>query len=363
MLYRFFMILVAFCISEMAVAYEYSQPQQVVTSEVFYDYGQETQKNAVEENRTYQPRYMEKKEVETRYVEQPRYVQPQYVETQYVAPQYYQPYQTQQVVQQKQIPVWPIVGSDADFKIACKGQECFGNAGYASYGDSGMGDGQMKIVSKIGADLVVENNINTVGWSRGVGTGWSGGPNISNNTQIPVGFDYECVGGVEMPLLNREMMEDDGGTVLAASRSTRKICNAQPDAYTMFAQRAGFVPEKADGEFIYDEISGRYVSESEIANRYTDEEASVAVQNQVRSWIVASGQTLQEVLKSWCDKEGWDLVWSTAREYPIEASAVFKGRFVDVASALVRNFERANPVPYAKFYKGNRVLVITTLDE
>ena len=226
-----------------------------------------------------------------------------------------------------------------------------------------MGDGQMRIVSKIGADLVVENNINTVGGFSGGGTGWSGGPNISGGNQIPVGFDYECVGGVEMPLLNREMMEDDGGTVLAASRSTRKICNKQPDAYTTFARRAGFVPEGTDGEFVYDEISGRYISESEIANRYTDEEAPAAVQNQVRSWIVASGQTLQEVLKSWCDKEGWDLVWSTSREYPIEASAVFKGRFVDVASALVRNFERALPVPYAKFYRGNRVLVITTVDE
>ena len=78
---------------------------------------------------------------------------------------------------------------------------------------------------------------------------------------------------------------------------------------------------------------------------------------------MASGQTLREVLQSWCDKEGWDLVWTTAREYPIEASAVFKGRFVDVASALVRNFERATPIPYAKFYKGNRVIVVSTSEE
>ena len=38
-------------------------------------------------------------------------------------------------------------------------------------------------------------------------------------------------------------------------------------------------------------------------------------------------------------------------------------RFVDVASALVRNFGRATPVPYAKFYKGNLVLVISTNEE
>ena len=68
-------------------------------------------------------------------------------------------------------------------------------------------------------------------------------------------------------------------------------------------------------------------------------------------------------LQSWCDKEGWDLVWTSSREYPIEASAVFKGRFIDVASALIRNFERATPIPYAKFYKGNRVVVVSTNEE
>jgi len=65
-------------------------------------------------------------------------------------------------------------------------------------------------------------------------------------------------------------------------------------------------------------------------------------------------------LQDWANKEGWDLVWATSREYPVQASAVFKGRFMDVSSALVRNFSRANPTPYAKFYKGNRVIVVST---
>ena len=94
-----------------------------------------------------------------------------------------------------------------------------------------------------------------------------------------------------------------------------------------------------------------------------DAEPAPILIDQVRSWVVANGQTLREVLQDWCNKEGWDLVWATSREYPIEASAVFKGRFVDVASALVRNFARATPIPYAKFYKGNRVLVISTTEE
>ena len=113
-------------------------------------------------------------------------------------------------------------------------------------------------------------------------------------------------------------------------------------------------------------IVDRTVANIELAvdvDESADAESPINLIDQVRSWVVASGQTLREVLQDWCNKEGWDLVWATSREYPIEASAVFKGRFVDVASALVRNFARATPVPYAKFYKGNRVLVVSTTEE
>ena len=189
-----------------------------------------------------------------------------------------------------------------------------------------------------------------------------------HGTQIPVGFDDECDGGSEMPLLHREVLEDDGGNVLAVSRSSRKNCGKYADGYEAFAVRNGMKVEgvTADGMRISNTTDGTVVidEETEIAvDTSADAEAPVNLTDQVRSWVVANGQTLREVLQSWCDKEGWDLVWTTSREYPIEASAVFKGRFVDVASALVRNFGRATPIPYAKFYKGNRVLVISTTEE
>lgn len=239
------------------------------------------------------------------------------------------------VVVDSNVPVWPLAGSDADVEIAC--------------GDMGCGNANT-VVAKDGNGLVIQNNINTSG------TGWTGGPNISNGIMIPAGFDYECANSAEMPLMRREMMEDDGGTVLAMSRSSHKNCNARSDSYTMFAERAGFMPDKTCNKA---PESGQEMS----VNEYVDEESAGQIQDQVRSWVVAEGQTLREVLESWCDKSGWDLVWTTSREYPIEASAVFKGRFMDVASALVRNFERATPIPYAKFYKGNRVVVVSTSEE
>ena len=236
-------------------------------------------------------------------------------------------------------PVWPLAGSDADVKLEC--------------GDMGCSGEEQMIVTKIGNGLVMENNIITRG------TGWSGGPDIENGMMIPAGFDNECENNAEMPLMRREMLEDDGGSVLAVSRSPRKKCNKRADSYAVFAERAGFKAEKSCNKDMA-------VGENEIdvaINDNTDDEAPAVMRDQVRSWVVASGQTLRQVLQSWCDKEGWDLVWTTSREYPIEASAVFKGRFVDVASALIRNFERATPIPYAKFYKGNRVIVVSTSEE
>ena len=279
---------------------------QIVTSEVFYDAGA-----AVEENT------MEAVEYEQPVVEH---------------------------VVRHDVPAWPEIGSEADVEVSCA--------------DTGCSDNGPRIVTKVGDGLVIENNIVTHG------NGWSGGPNIENGIQIPAGFDNECENNAEMPLMRREMLEDDGGSVLAVSRSPRKKCNRRADSYAVFAERAGFAAEKSCNKKTVVEDSEIEVSTSgNGGNEYNDEEAPVVMRDQVRSWVVANGQTLRQVLQSWCDKEGWDLVWTTSREYPIEASAVFKGRFMDVASALIRNFERATPIPYAKFYKGNRVIVVSTSEE
>ncbi len=243
-----------------------------------------------------------------------------------------------------EIPAWPLAGSEADVEVSCTG----GVASKKKQSDN------IRIVSKIGTDLVVENNFNL----GARGDEWSGGANMLYGTQIPVGFGDECNDESEMPLLDREVLEDDGGNVLTVSRSGRKNCGKYADGYEAFAVKMGMKVENVTEDTKVEEEE----TEIEVAES-ADAEAPAVVTDQVRSWVVANGQTLREVLQNWCNKEGWDLVWATSREYPIEASAVFKGRFVDVASALVRNFGRATPVPYAKFYKGNRVLLITTTEE
>ena len=266
-------------------------------------------------------------------------------------------------------PVWPAIGSDADITVS---------------GDSvdrvRKNKDNIKIVSKIGSDLIVENNINL--GARGMaGYNFSGGANMLHPYQAPAGFNiYE--GQADMPMFHQEMIEDDGANVLTMSKSDRKrpknyaqgnslaITQAMLDEY-LDAHPKSSLPENVkelndeQRREVFASVNGikvEILEEVEVAD--SDEvEAPREVADQVRSWVVASGQTLRQVLQNWCDKEGWDLVWATAREYPIEASAIFKGRFADVSSALVRNFSRANPIPYAKFYKGNRVLVISTMEE
>jgi hypothetical protein len=248
-------------------------------------------------------------------------------------------------------PVWPAPGTDADMQLATTATD----SGVAYAGND---NDNIRILSKIGADLMVENNINMGG--RGFDPfAFSGGANLTHGYQAPQGFNiYE--NQAAMPLMHSEMMEDDGAAVLAMSRSGRAKGSRQMlGGRTTVVNNIGLGGSISGNSLLNSNEDGE-ISDIAVEDSEDDAAAGAGVQDQVRSWVVASGQTLREVLQDWANKEGWDLVWGTSREYPIQASAVFKGRFLDVSSALVRNFSRANPVPYAKFYKGNRVVVVST---
>ena len=162
-------------------------------------------------------------------------------------------------------------------------------------------------------------------------TGWTGGPSYT-----PPAGNPPVVEGIippndsNMPLANKELVVDDGVRVLSAS---------MPPGYPKLLE---------------------YIETKEIVQE--TEENKIA-QDSVRDWIAKEGMTLREVLQQWADIEGWELVWNTKREYPLKASAIFRGRFKDVSAAIIRNFARATPQPLAKFFLGNRVLVIKTLEE
>lgn len=83
----------------------------------------------------------------------------------------------------------------------------------------------------------------------------------------------------------------------------------------------------------------------------------------VEDWLAEEGNTLKGLLSEWCERAGWRLVWNSNRNYTLSAGAMFRGRFADVASALIRSFARARPAPLATFFKGNRVLLVETKED
>ena len=83
----------------------------------------------------------------------------------------------------------------------------------------------------------------------------------------------------------------------------------------------------------------------------------------VEDWLAEEGSTLKGLLTDWSERAGWRLIWDSNRNYTLAAGAMFRGRFADVSSALIRTFARARPAPVATFYKGNRVLVVETMED
>ncbi len=171
--------------------------------------------------------------------------------------------------------------------------------------------------------------------------GWTGGASYSPPGSIPVALEgKEAPENSKMNLAHKDLMEDDGGQTISAS-----IPPTSPNSY---AYGMGSIFSKKSGK------------QKQLNLLSSSEEY---IPNVAREWKAKESKTLKSVLKEWALLEGWEVVWNTHRSYPLKAGAVFNGRFTDVSSALIRTFGRATPPPYAKFYYGNRVLVIKTLED
>lgn len=99
------------------------------------------------------------------------------------------------------------------------------------------------------------------------------------------------------------------------------------------------------------------------AKKSNDLVQKVAYGDTVQDWVAKPGDTVQGLLMKWSEESGWTLIWKLDRDYILEAGVVFRGTYMDVSMALLRSFARAMPAPIGTFYKGNRVLVVSTRED
>ena len=102
--------------------------------------------------------------------------------------------------------------------------------------------------------------------------------------------------------------------------------------------------------------------ETLIAELETEIKEVKVTDDTVLIWEAKEGDNLRELLTKWSGMSGWKLLWNTNRNYILSAGVTFKGKFADVSSALIRAFARARPAPIATYYKGNRVIVVETME-
>ena len=109
-------------------------------------------------------------------------------------------------------------------------------------------------------------------------------------------------------------------------------------------------------EIVCEEDCDDIIDDDVITSEFTEESFDIA------DYVDDENIEFRELLTKWSAMSGWKLLWNTNRNYILNAGVMFKGKFADVSSALIRAFARARPAPIATYYKGNRVIVVETME-
>lgn len=175
------------------------------------------------------------------------------------------------------------------------------------------------------------------------------GNNLS--ASIPPSVEDEVIEYEEQISVTEEPVEEKAAETPAVEETA-------PDAAALEDAAPKDVAPEAETDTIEE------VAETVVADTDDDtEENPEDMEDPVQDWLAEEGQNLKALLTEWSEQSGWRLVWNTNRNYVLSAGAMFRGRFADVSSALIRAFARARPAPIATFYKGNRVLVVETMED
>ncbi len=78
----------------------------------------------------------------------------------------------------------------------------------------------------------------------------------------------------------------------------------------------------------------------------------------LRTWSIAAGELLGDILERWGEKADVDIVWLTDRRWRIDQAATFRGDFADAARALLFGLSHLSHAPVAQFAASGRTLAI-----
>ncbi|MBO5997818.1 MAG: TcpQ domain-containing protein [Alphaproteobacteria bacterium] len=169
---------------------------------------------------------------------------------------------------------------------------------------------------------------------------------------------------------------EDGNEVIILDKTVdgNVVTDVQEGSYGEYAEIDGTVDNdfesmEAERDRLQGELENLNAEKKSLEEERTkitqiqQSKASMEACDEVKDWVASEGTTLRSLLLEWGDRVGWRVVWNMDRDYTLEAGAIFRGRFVDVAAALLRSFARAVPAPKGVFYKGNKVLVVSTRED
>lgn len=141
------------------------------------------------------------------------------------------------------------------------------------------------------------------------------------------------------------------------------IANADDDTITSeFTEESFDIADYIDAENDETDIEFYEVGSKETLVADVNVKERKITDETILTWEAEEGDNLRELLTKWSAMSGWKLLWNTNRNYTLSAGVMFKGNFADVSSALIRAFARARPAPIATYYKGNRVIVVETME-
>lgn len=81
------------------------------------------------------------------------------------------------------------------------------------------------------------------------------------------------------------------------------------------------------------------------------------------SWVLHAGDTVKKDMEAWAAQAGWRIVWNMSKDWVVPATSSFGGSFQAASASVISTLSANGAIIHAKFFQGNRTIVITGAPE